>query len=65
MTRVNGVFEKDFGVNMVLIKYRQCYLYQCSYRPTEVPMLIITASCKLATSVIGNANYDIGHLMSA
>lgn len=67
MTRVNGVFEKDFAVNMVLISNTDSVIYTNSstdpYGSTDANYNSELQST--LTSVIGNANYDIGHLMSA
>lgn len=67
MTRVNGVFEKDFGVRMVLIANTDAVIYTNAatdpYGSTDANYNSQLQST--LTSVIGNANYDIGHLMSA
>ncbi|AWH84201.1 secretion protein [Flavobacterium album] len=67
MTRVNGVFEKDFGVNMVLISNTDAVIYTSAasdpYGSTDANYNSELQST--LTSVIGNANYDVGHLMSA
>ncbi|MFP9113008.1 reprolysin-like metallopeptidase [Flavobacterium sp. RHBU_3] len=67
LTRVNGVFEKDFGVNMVLISNTDSVIYTSSstdpYGSTDANYN--TELQSTLTSVIGSANYDIGHLMSA
>lgn len=67
MTRVNGVFEKDFAVRMVLIANTDAVIYTSAatdpYGSTDANYNSQLQST--LTSVIGNANYDIGHLMSA
>jgi hypothetical protein len=67
MTRVNGVFEMDFGVNMVLISNTDAVIYTSAssdpYGSTDANYNSQLAST--LSSVIGNANFDIGHLMSA
>lgn len=67
MTRVNGVFEKDFAVRMVLISNTDAVIYTNSstdpYGSSDANYNSQLQST--LTSVIGNANYDIGHLMSA
>lgn len=67
MTRVNGVFEKDFAVRMVLISNTDAVIYTSAstdpYGSTDANYNSQLQST--LTSVIGNANYDIGHLMSA
>lgn len=67
MTRVNGVFEKDFGVRMILISNTDAVIYTNAstdpYGSTDANYNSQLQST--LTSVIGNTNYDIGHLMSA
>jgi len=67
MTRVNGVFEKDFAVRMILISNTDAVIYTSAssdpYGSTDSNYNSELQST--LTSVIGNANYDIGHLMSA
>jgi hypothetical protein len=67
MTRVNGVFEKDFAVRMVLIANTDAVIYTSSssdpYGSTDANYNNQLQST--LNSVIGSANYDIGHLMSA
>lgn len=67
MTRVNGVFEMDFGVNMVLISNTDAVIYTSAssdpYGSTDANYNSQLQST--LSSVIGNANFDIGHLMSA
>ncbi|WP_333601295.1 reprolysin-like metallopeptidase, partial [Flavobacterium sp.] len=71
MTRVNGVFEIDFGVHMNLIATNDVLIYT---NGTTDPYSDATAGAAGAwntelqnnlTSVIGNAGYDIGHLFGA
>lgn len=67
MTRVNGVFEKDFAVNMVLIANTDLVIYTSAasdpYGNTDANYNSQLQST--LSSVIGNSNFDIGHLMSA
>ncbi len=71
MTRVNGVFEKDFSVRMVLIANNDLVIYTSG---ASDPYSAATAGSGGAwnaevqntlTNVIGNAGYDIGHLFGA
>ena len=71
MTRVNGVFEKDFGVRMVLIANTDLVIYTSA---STDPYSAAAAGSGGAwnaelqntlTSVIGEANYDVGHLFGA
>lgn len=71
MTRVNGVFEKDFGVHMNLISNTDAVIYTSA---STDPYSAASAGAGGAwnqelqntlTNVIGSANYDIGHLFGA
>ena len=71
MTRVNGVFENDFGVHMNLIANDDLVIYT---NATTDPYSAATAGAGGAwnqelqttlTNTIGSANYDIGHLFGA
>jgi Metallo-peptidase family M12B Reprolysin-like/PKD-like domain len=67
MTRVNGIFEKDFAIRMVLIANTDLLIYT---NPATDPYNTLaydppTWNTQLQNNldaVIGNANYDIGHL---
>lgn len=71
MTRVNGVFEKDFGVRMVLIANNDVVIY--TNASTDPYSAAATGSGgawntevqNALTTNIGNAAYDIGHLFGA
>jgi hypothetical protein len=66
MTRVNGVFEKDFAARMVLIANNDAVIYtNASTDPYSAASGMSNWNSQLQstlTSVIGEANYDIGHL---
>jgi chitodextrinase len=71
MTRVNGVFEKDFGARMTLIANTDAVIYTSA---STDPYSAAAAGSGGAwnaelqntlTSVIGEANYDVGHLFGA
>ena len=69
MTRINGVFEKDFGVRLILIANNDALIYT---NPTTDPYSDYankanwkTENQTILTSTIGEANYDIGHLLGA
>ena len=69
MTRVNGVFEKDFGARMILIANNDVLIYtNASTDPYSVATSMSNWNSELQnnlTNTIGNANYDIGHLFGA
>jgi chitodextrinase len=71
MTRVNGIFEKDFGARMVLIANTDAVIYTnastdpYSAASTGAGGAWNTELQNTLTSVIGNAAYDIGHLFGA
>ncbi len=69
MTRVNGVFEKDFGVRMNLIANNDLVIYtSASTDPYSAAASMSQWNSQLQstlTSVIGEANYDVGHLFGA
>ena len=69
MTRINGVFEKDFGVKLILIANNDAIIYtnpatdpysDAAYYPNWK-----TENQTMLTSIIGESNYDIGHLLGA
>ncbi|HEX8562816.1 MAG TPA: zinc-dependent metalloprotease family protein [Flavobacterium sp.] len=71
MTRVNGVFEKDFGIHMNLISNTDAVIYTSA---SSDPYSVASTGAGGAwnqelqttlTNVIGSANYDIGHLFGA
>ncbi|MBO6605451.1 immunoglobulin-like domain-containing protein [Psychroserpens sp.] len=66
MTRVNGLFETDFNVTMTLIGNTDDVIYT---NPGNDPYGNTTSGYNsqlqnTLTSVIGEANYDIGHLFA-
>lgn len=69
MTRVNGVFEKDFAARMVLISNNDAVIYTDAstdpYSPSSGMSSWNSQLQSTLTSVIGEANYDIGHLFGA
>ncbi|MFK6999361.1 reprolysin-like metallopeptidase [Flavobacterium oreochromis] len=71
MTRVNGVFEKDFNVRMNLIANNDVLIYtNASTDPYSVASTGAGGAWNTElqnnlTNTIGNAAYDIGHLFGA
>lgn len=71
MTRVNGVYEKDLAVKLEIIATNNSVIYT---NASTDPYSNASAGSSGAwnqqlqtalTSVVGNANYDIGHLFGA
>lgn len=67
LTRANGVYEKDLGLHLNLISNTTSVIY---YNPSTDPYSTNLNSWNLQlqqtlTSVIGSANYDIGHMFGA
>lgn len=66
MTRVNGIFEKDFAIKLILVDNNEDVVYlNASTDPYTSPSNISTTQSQLQTTldnVIGAANYDIGHI---
>lgn len=67
MTRVNGVFEKDFAIRLLLQDFPQLIYTDANTDPYSPSTTGAGGAWSLElqktlTSVIGNAAYDIGHL---
>ena len=71
MTRVNGVFEKDFAIHMNMIANEAAIIfYDFNTDPYDASYDFNTMNWNyqlqpILTSNIGEANYDIGHLVGA
>ncbi|HLF51115.1 GEVED domain-containing protein [Flavobacterium sp.] len=69
MTRVNGVFEKDFSARMVLIANNDLLIYTSgSTDPYSAAASMSNWNSELQanlTATIGESNYDVGHLFGA
>ncbi|HBI01791.1 MAG TPA: propanediol utilization protein [Flavobacterium sp.] len=69
MTRVNGVFEKDLAVRLNIIANNNLVIYtNAATDPYSPASGIDNWNLQLMntlSSVIGNANFDIGHLFGA
>lgn len=63
MTRVNGIFEIDFGITMELIANNDVIIYTDPNNDPFTSNLNSELQSNL-TAVIGEANYDIGHLLN-
>ena len=66
LTRCNGVYEKDLALHLNLIANTTSVIY---YSPSTDPYTTLSSwnlqLQKTLTSVIGSANYDIGHMFGA
>ncbi|WP_299159801.1 reprolysin-like metallopeptidase [uncultured Tenacibaculum sp.] len=64
MTRVNGIYETDFNLTMIIIANNEDVIYtNASTDPYSNGGFNSQVQSTL-TSVIGEANYDIGHLFA-
>ncbi|MCF1190404.1 M12 family metallo-peptidase [Mangrovimonas sp. AS39] len=65
MTRVNGIYEQDLSVTMTLVPDNLDIIYITSDSfDNNNASTLINQSQTIITSVIGTANYDIGHTFS-
>ena len=66
LTRCNGCYEKDLALHLNLISSTTSVIY---YNPATDPYTSLSQwnlqLQRTLTSVIGNANYDIGHMFGA
>ncbi|MCW3089995.1 MAG: peptidase domain protein, partial [Ferruginibacter sp.] len=66
LTRANGCYEKDLALHLNLIANTTAVIY---YNPSTDPYTTLSSwnlqLQKTLTSVIGSANYDIGHMFGA
>jgi len=66
MNRVNGIYEREVSVRMVLVGNNDSIIYANAGTDPYVDDLSqadLTANQSNLTSLIGSANYDIGHLV--
>ena len=64
MTRVNGIYETDFNVTMVLIANTNLVIYtDAGTDPYSTQANYNGELQSTLTAIIGEANYDIGHLV--
>ncbi|RQO32992.1 propanediol utilization protein [Chryseobacterium sp. KBW03] len=62
MTRINGVFERDFGAHLTVQNLPQLIYLDAATDPYSNDLN--TQLQQTLTSVVGNANYDIGHVLN-
>lgn len=65
MTRINGIYEKDFGVTMMMVDNNdQLVFLNAATDPYTNSSGDLGANQNTCDNVIGSANYDIGHLLT-
>ena len=68
VNRVNGVYEKEFSIRLVLIANNNLIVFTNAatdpFTGNDTPGTLIDESQTIIDGVIGNANYDIGHTFS-
>jgi len=64
MTRVNGLFENDFNVTMVLIPNNDAIIYTNGNTDPYSNGSYNNQVQNVLTNIIGEANYDVGHLFA-
>ena len=69
MNRVNGVYEREFSVTMVFVANENSIIFTSAtgdpYGPDDANSnALLTDNQTECDAVIGNANYDIGHVFS-
>ena len=67
MTRINGIFERDLGVTMKLVSNNTDLIFLDAATDgltnNDISILVNESQTK-CDAVIGNANYDIGHVFA-
>ena len=63
LTRVNGVFEKDFALRLIMQNYPAIIYTNPATDPYTTNLNVQLQ--QTLTAVVGNANYDIGHVFNA
>ncbi|PIF45417.1 putative secreted protein (Por secretion system target) [Chryseobacterium sp. 52] len=70
MNRVNGIFEKDFGIKLI-IQDLPAIIYTDPATDFYTPQAVSTDPTlnlqlqQTLTNIVGNANYDMGHVFNA
>lgn len=65
MNRVNGVYEKDIAITMVIVPNNNLIVYTATATDpytNGTPGTMITQNQTTCDNLIGSANYDIGHV---
>ncbi|MEM8906857.1 MAG: reprolysin-like metallopeptidase, partial [Bacteroidota bacterium] len=65
MTRINGIYETDFGVSMELVENNdQLIFFDPATDPYSNTSGDLGNNQNTCDNIIGSANYDIGHLLT-
>ncbi len=66
MTRVNGVYEREFALTMVIVPNNLDVIFIDSddFDNFNTDNILLTQSQTAIDAIIGSANYDIGHTVS-
>lgn len=67
INRVNGIYEKDFGITMELIENTdELIFFDGATDPytNDDGLVMLSENQNTVTSIIGSSNYDIGHVYS-
>jgi subtilisin-like proprotein convertase family protein len=66
MTRVDGIYEKDFALTMVLVPNNEDVIFITSdtFDNSNTDNILLDQSQATIDAIIGTANYDIGHTVS-
>lgn len=66
MNRVNGVYERELAITMILIANNDTLIYLANPDPytNGNANTIVTENQTNTDAIIGNGNYDIGHIFS-
>ncbi len=67
MNRVNGVFERDLAIRMVLVANEDSIIYTdpaTDPYTNNSPSALLTENVNNLNAVIGTANFDIGHVFT-
>src|SRR5688500_9964676 len=63
MTMANAIFEKDFGLRLILVANNDAVIYLNAASDPWSSNNLNSGTQQTCDNVIGNANYDIGHLV--
>ena len=65
ITRLNGDWERDLSLRMILVANQEAVIFVDSDNFTNGNMSTLRQESIQITPIIGNANFDIGHVMGA